>query len=219
MPDVVRRTLPAKVTARMEDGEGGEKQPVIFGHAAKINQPYLLYKWSDGEEWWEVLAPGFFDDVLDDDVRCLKNHDSNLVLGRTKSGTTDISVDDEGLYYECKPDMRISYAADTVHSVERGDIDQCSFAFTVKKRSWTEEEKPDGNLKVTFTLEKCGGLYDVGPVTYPVNKDTSVGVRSADMEALRKELLEARAQKTNEQAFAQMPLAQRQRHLRLLEIA
>lgn len=193
-----RRVLPSVMQVRM-DGDSEQQQPTIFGQAAKINEPYLLYKWSDGEEWWETLAPGFFDDVLQDDVRCLKNHDSNLVLGRTKSGTCTISADTTALHYECTPDMRITYAADTVHAVERSDIDQCSFQFTVAKRSWTEEELPDGNLKVTFTLEKCKKLYDVGPVTFPANENTVVGVRSSDLEALRKELMEERAKKTNNQ--------------------
>lgn len=197
-PDVERRYLPTKMQYRM-DGDSEEKQPVIFGEAAKIGEPYLLYKWSDGEEWWEVLAPGFFDDVLQDDVRCLKNHDSNLVLGRTKSSTCSLSVSANALNYECNPDMRISYAADTVHAVERGDIDQCSFAFTVAKRSWTEEEMADGNLKVTFTLEKCKRLYDVGPVTYPANENTVVGVRSNDLEALRQELMAERQKRTHDE--------------------
>lgn len=217
-PEVERRFVPTKMEVRMdgEEGEGEEKQPVIFGQAAKINEPYLLYKWSDGEEWWEVLAPGFFDDVLNDDVRCLKNHDSNLVLGRTKSGTCSVTADATALNYECNPDMRITYAADTVHSVERGDVDQCSFQFSVSKRSWTEEELPDGNMKVTFTLEKCKKLYDVGPVTFPANENTIVGVRSNDLEQLRKELIAERSKKIEEQTPKTNP--QQQRRQRELEL-
>lgn len=172
--DIERRYTAAPMQLR-KDGE--EKQPVIYGHAAKFNDSTLLYQWTD-EEWYEEIAPGAFDNVLEDDVRCLKNHDSNLVLGRNKAGTCTLRTDETGLYYECSPDMRISYAADTVHSVERGDISQCSFAFTIEKQSW-EEEEIEGKTIVLRKIEKVKRLYDVGPVTYPAYENTNAGVKSA----------------------------------------
>ncbi|MGX8895013.1 HK97 family phage prohead protease, partial [Enterobacter cloacae] len=35
----------------------------------------------------EIINPGAFDDVLNDDVRGLFNHDPNYILGRTTAGT------------------------------------------------------------------------------------------------------------------------------------
>ena len=43
-----------------------------------------------------------FDNVLDDDVVALLNHDNNIVFGRTSSGTLKLSVDERGLVSEIK---------------------------------------------------------------------------------------------------------------------
>lgn len=188
LPQQERRFV--NTTLEMRMGESENTASTLFGYAAKFNTPTLLYQWSD-EEWYEVIEPGFFDDVLSDDVRCLKNHDSNLVMGRTTANTLTLKSDATGLYFECTPDARISYAADTIYAVERGDISQCSFAFYTKEQKWTEEEKA-GKLIVTRYLVKAKRLFDVGPVTYPAYPDTEVGTRSADdfrssLEAWRKE--------------------------------
>lgn len=228
IPAVERRYVPTEMHIRM-DGEGDEKKGVLEGYTAKFNKRTLLYLWSD-EEWWEEILPGAFDDVLGDDVRCLKNHDANYVLGRNKAGTLKLNVDATGLRFECVPDTRITYAADTVHAVERGDISQCSFAFTIAKQSW-EEQSRDGKLIITRKIEKIKRLYDVGPVTYPAYEDTTVeyngktGIRAASpddyragLEAWRSEHRAAEATSENEQIQKQPSIEHRRRRLRLLEL-
>jgi phage head maturation protease len=42
-------------------------------------------------EFYEIIERGAFDDVLNDDVRCLFNHDANLILARSKKAATALS--------------------------------------------------------------------------------------------------------------------------------
>lgn len=135
----------------------------------------------------EKISPGAFDDVLGDDVRALINHDPNLIIGRTASKTARIGVDDVGLWYEVDlPDT--SAARDLSESINRGDVSQSSFAFTVAAggQDWTEDDEG----RVIRTISKMQRLYDVSPVTYPAYPDATVGVRALD---------QYREQKTEEQ--------------------
>lgn len=139
------------------------------GYAAVFNSETRLGRFI------ERIDPGFFDDVLDDDVRVLFNHDSNIVLGRTKSGTARIGVDERGLYYEYD-DPDTTHSSDLMKLMKRGDISQSSFGFTVREDKW--EKREDGTP--VRTLIKAGRLYDVSPVTYPAYQDTTVAARSME---------------------------------------
>jgi len=127
----------------------------------------------------EVIEPGFFDPVMNNDVRALWNHDNNYVLGRTKSGTLKLSVDNTGLRYEITP-PDTQYARDLMQSIQRGDVDSSSFQFMVNEDSW--EDKPqDGGLPIRH-LRQCAELIDVSPVTFPAYPQTSASVRSKIMQ-------------------------------------
>ena len=153
--------------------EGDKK--VVRGYAAVFNSNS-----QDLGGFIERIAPTFFDSVLTDDVRVLKNHDSHYVLGRTTAGTARIFKDERGLVFEYD-DPGTTYSNDLSISISRGDISQCSFGFVVGKDEWTKRK--DGVIE--RILLECQALYDVGPVTYPAYTDTSVAVRS--MEKILKE--------------------------------
>lgn len=120
----------------------------------------------------EQIAPGAFDSVLEDDVRGLINHDSNLILGRTSAGTLRLGIDERGLNYEIDlPET--SYARDLGVSMARGDISQSSFGFFVEDDDWNE----DSDGRVVRTITKVGQLLDVSPVTYPAYPQTSSEAR------------------------------------------
>ena len=121
----------------------------------------------------EKIDPNAFNSVLDNDVRALFNHNPDLILGRTTSGTLSLSVDERGLKYNfTAPDT--SYGRDLMVSLERGDVSQSSFGFIVEEDSWDEDE--DG--MTIRTIKKVGRLLDVSPVTYPAYPDAEVGKRS-----------------------------------------
>tara|TARA_R100001443_G_scaffold20907_1_gene33130 strand:+ start:4560 stop:6419 length:1860 start_codon:yes stop_codon:yes gene_type:complete len=112
----------------------------------------------------ETISRGAFDEVLDNDVRALMNHDPNYVLGRTGAGTLELELDDTGLKYRIKLGEQ-QYAKDLYESVKRGDISQSSFAFTIAEQSWNEN-------RTVRSVDKIASLLDVSPVTYPAYKDT-----------------------------------------------
>jgi uncharacterized protein len=150
--------------------EAGKSRMVLKGYAAKFDTLS-----SDLGGFREKISIGAFDDVLEDDVRAVFNHDANIVLGRTKAGTARIGVDDVGLFYEAfLPDTQA--ARDLYTSVERGDVDQSSFKFRIASDGdkWGEDE----NGTIVRTITRFGRLLDVSPVTYPAYPDATVATRS-----------------------------------------
>jgi len=168
-----RRFTEHKVSVESRDADG---PPLIVGYGAVFNSIS-----EDLGGFREMIAPGAFDSVLEDDVRALFNHDNNYVLGRTRSGTLKLSVDDIGLRYEAIPPATQIIQEMVVAPMKRGDIDQSSFGFIVAKDDWNE------NLagEVTRTIMKVERLFDVSPVTFPAYPDTNVAMRK--FEAMSKD--------------------------------
>lgn len=167
----------------------GEVRAASEGEARRVGGFAAMYN-RETELWpgfFEVIEPGFFDNVLTNDVRALKNHNDDWVLGRTKAGTLRLSSDAEGLRYEYD-DPGTTYSRDLLISIERGDIDQSSFGFSVREGGDTiERQERGGQIVRVRTLKKGGAetLFDVSPVTYPAYHDTSVALRkSAQFDAL-----------------------------------
>lgn len=129
----------------------------IRGHAAVFNSLSL-----DLGGFREIIAPGAFSGVLKDDVRALINHDDNLVLARTKSGTLSVREDSIGLAVEINLADQ-SYARDLAISLERGDVSQFSFGFYVGRDRWATDQT---GAAVRTVLE-VSQLLDVSVVTYP----------------------------------------------------
>src|SRR5258708_25392748 len=73
-------------------------KPCVEGYAAVYNVSTDL-----GYGYRESINPAAFVRALQEkqDVRGLFNHDANLILGRTKSGTLRLSNDNTGLHFEC----------------------------------------------------------------------------------------------------------------------
>jgi len=139
---------------RMENAE--YEGNTIRGYAAVYNSDS---EWMGG--FYEQIATGAFDDVLDNDTRAYFNHDENLLLGRVSSGTLRLGTDARGLYYEV--DLpNTSYANDLVELMKRGDVNQSSFAFLIESDRWEER---DG--KTYRIIEKVSRLLDVSPVSQP----------------------------------------------------
>lgn len=136
-------------------------------------RPWVYGQQSDDLGGWaEIVEEGAATRTLakDPDVRFLVNHDSNLLLARTSSGTLTLSEDDEGGVAEANM-ANVTYARDLAELIERGDMTQMSFGFWVTSDSWA------GNLHVVREFDLDGG--DVSAVTYPAYPQTSAELRSA----------------------------------------
>jgi HK97 family phage prohead protease len=199
-----RRFFPVSLRATGE----GEKR-MIEGYAAVFNSlSVVLYSM-----FRERIAPGAFAATLGDDIRALWNHNTDFPLGRTKNRTLRLVEDDAGLKVAIEPPAT-QLARDFVTSIERGDVDQMSFAFNALDETWDELE--DGT--VVRTLLKVR-LFEVSPVTFPAYPATSVGVRGLGADyipTIPESLLRARQVKqTNDSGLTQARAA-RERHLQLL---
>lgn len=168
-----------KVEMRAE----GEESRKIVGYAALFNT-----RSEDLGGFVEVIEPGAFGDSIGrSDIRALINHNDNLVLARSTTGTLKLEEDEKGLRYEFDvPDT--SYGNDLLTNVRNGNITQSSFAFSLgsgeEYESW--EEMEDGRL--LRKIKKFDRLYDVSPVTYPAYRATTVSARSMNkVEELKKE--------------------------------
>lgn len=162
-------------TGGLEIRAGQEGEPEIFGYALKFGVVYDM-GWFTEEVHRDALKNADMSDV-----RVLQDHMSHLILGRTKSGTASVGVDDTGLWYRARlpkspngENMRVS--------VERGDVDQSSWGFMLRR---TENSNGDA-------WEKRGGkdhrilmdvhtVFDASAVTFPANPDTTVAKRSLEL--------------------------------------
>lgn len=177
--DFERRTYVTELRTVRESDEAPISR--IEGHAALFNS---LSENLGG--FYEQIEPGAFDDALEDDVRALFNHDPSLILGRTAAGTLRIGVDKQGLTYEVDlPDTQLG--RDLAVSMERGDVTQSSFGFTIDEDSFDEDD--DG--RTIRTIYKVGRLYDVSPVTYPAYAETDSTVAKRRLDEYLAELINA----------------------------
>lgn len=168
-----KRSMSGQIEFKTRESETGDMY--ISGYFSVFNSEYEM--WSGATESIDSSA---FDDALSDDIRCLINHDTTLVLGRTKNKTLQLSVDSRGLWGEVKINPKDTDALNLYERVKRGDVDQCSFGFDI-----LEEEFEDRGTSVHWTIKKVK-LYEVSIVTFPAYEDTSVSARQKEVENLKK---------------------------------
>lgn len=207
---------------RVAEASYGKKTPTIRGYAAKFNKlsetmPIIEEGRKIGT-FREQLMPGCFASALPvSDVRALINHDANLILGRTGSGTLRMVEDATGLAFENDP-PETTYAKDIQVSMQRGDISQCSFGFKVAPNGDRYEKDPSvpgGYIRSIHTVER---LFDVSVVTYPAYNDTSCAVRSIISEIRAEEEAENHAAAIKLEEQRQFEMEQLDLELQLAEL-
>ena len=162
--EIERRTFTVQDVEARQAEDGTMR---LRGYAAVFNDASVPLPFK------ETIAPGAFRKTLSEtpDVRLLINHEG-LPLARTKNGTLTLIEDDRGLFMD-------AIIADTTEGrdlyklVERGDVDQMSFAFRVIRQKWSED-------RTTRTLTEVSlADGDVSVVTYPAYPTTTVEAREA----------------------------------------
>jgi uncharacterized protein len=154
-------------------------QTSIVGYAAVYNRLSL-----DLGGFREEILPGAFDKILNRqrgkaDVVALFNHDNNIVLGRTSSGTLELSSDEKGLRYVVTPPVS---RQDVVELISRRDVFGSSFAFTLDRKTGESfRQTEDG--KTIRQVREVSGLYDVGPVLVPAYPSSSAAIAQRSYQA------------------------------------
>lgn len=172
-PDREQRTVTRTVELR---AAGDASAPgTLTGYAAVFDSRSEVM-----QDWWygafrEQINPGAFAGAIErDDVRCLQDHLSHIVLGRNTAGTLRLSEDDTGLAIENDlPDTQAARDLSTL--MRRGDVNQMSFAFRVINGAEEWSEDADGMPLRQINEVR---LYDVSVVTYPAYTATSAQARA-----------------------------------------
>ena len=171
------RTVATEFATR-EDGD----KPHISGYFAVFNS---IYEIAPGMT--ESIAPGAFSLTLPGgDVRALVNHDTTLVLGRTKAGTLELKEDARGLWGDIAINPNDGDAMNLYERVKRGDVDQCSFGFEIVSEETDFRE--DGTIHWTITDVN---LYEVSACTFPAYEATNISAREAQRDAMEARRLSA----------------------------
>lgn len=160
-----------------EDGD----MPTIEGYFSVFGS---IYEIAPGMT--EEVAPGAFSRSLaGGDIRALTNHDTTLVLGRTKAHTLELKEDQHGLWGKISINPKDADAMNLYERVRRGDVDQCSFGFEIVNEE--TDFRDDGSVHWTI---KDVNLYEVSACTFPAYKETNIAARSNERETVLKRELE-----------------------------
>ncbi len=163
-----------------DSGDPGRKdETTLRGHAAVFNSLS-----EDLGGFREVIEPGFFREALrrKPDVRLLINHDG-LPLARTASGTLELREDDRGLHVFARLDRGDPDVEQLRRKMQRGDVDQMSFAFTLREDG--DEWRDEGDQIIrTLRADGADELFDVSVVTFPAYRSTDVTMRSVLQDAI-----------------------------------
>jgi len=112
----------------------------LIGYASVFGKPYTVLGGAP-RGWTETVDRRAFDTTLagKPDLHLLINHEG-MPLARTKSGTMRLSTDSTGLHVEADLDPGDPDVQRLRPKMERGDMDEMSFAFRVKADEWSDDE-------------------------------------------------------------------------------
>ena len=149
---------------------------VIEGYFAVFNDNYDLGENWDGFAMTESIDRGAFDKYLGNDIRVLVNHDTTLVLGRTKAGTATVTADGRGVYVRCVVNPEDADAMNVYARLKRGDVSQASFGGYI--RDETREVNTVAKT-VHYTLREID-VFEFSVCTFPAYEATEVGARGRE---------------------------------------
>lgn len=182
------RSLETDLQTREKRADDQPVERVIEGYFVVFNSETELFPGA-----YEEISREAFGSTINADVRALINHDTGLVLGRTKSNTLELRVDKKGLWGSIEVNEKDTDAVNLYERVKRGDVDQCSFGFRVLKED--TEHRDDGTIK---WIVREAELLEVSVVTFPAYEDTSVQARKKEVEQLEQRKLNSKKIKLRE---------------------
>ena len=149
-----------------------EGKKIITGYAIKFGQ-----KSKKLGNYYEIIDRNALNNVDLTDVKALVDHDYSKVLGRTLPNTLVLEVDEIGLKFEIEL-ADTSYANDLYKSIERGDINECSFGFKIDEtdRNATTVERIDSDTYLR-TVKKIKELREISIVSLPAYENTNAEIK------------------------------------------
>lgn len=162
---------------------GGEKK-YIEGYFVVYDTEVEIF---DG--YYEQIARGSLDEsIANDDIRCLFNHDTGFVLGRTGNNTVSLKSDDKGLYATVEINPNDRQAVDVYERVKRGDIATCSFGFYEKESDPTVTD----NGLVMHNIVTKAKVFEISVCPFAAYEDTEIVARTKSFAVDYKNILQQR---------------------------
>lgn len=177
----IRKIIANDLETRTEENSN---EKIISGYINKFNTR------SQYMGFYEEVSEGAFNRTLADghNIYAMYNHDSNMILGSTRSGSLKLNVDNIGLHFELRINPNISYANDLYELVKNGDIEGCSFGMFVLDDEWTYTED-----KIDLRTIKEVELIECTITPFPAYLDSEASCRSFELHS--KEIEEIKKKK------------------------
>jgi len=141
--------------------------------------PIVYNKRSEDMGFYEYIGIGAARDAIKkSDPRLLYGHNSDVLLpiARKKSGTLRETEDNTGVHIEADPPKKNQFVDALMESIERGDVGEMSFGFTVLDDKWEglDTDRPKR------TITKIGEIFDYSYVAFAAYNDTTVALRTLE---------------------------------------
>ena len=160
------RSMELKIENRQE---GDEPSFFVEGYASTFD-PYKLLE-IDGVDYYERIEPTAFDDADMSDVVFRIDHEGK-VYARTSAGSVELWTDEKGLGQ--RTDLgRTQRARELYDDIAAGNYPQMSFAFVVAEDHFDSDTH-------TRVIDRIAKVFDVSPVSFPANPNTSLSVATRD---------------------------------------
>lgn len=167
----------------------------------RILEGYAIVTNSESEDlgFREVISPEALEGIIEksDCLMLLEHNRDKGLLARSRfgKGSLQLSVDEKGLKFRFKcPNTTLGDEA--YEGVQRGDYNNCSFAFVADKDEWRKKD----NGEYLRTIKSFKYIKDCSIVAEPAYSSTTVSCRSFDKfkEDEQKALEEIRAKEKQE---------------------
>ena len=193
--------------------QGESTDYIVEGYATTFGDTYELFR--DGNYVvMENVDRDAFKNTDMSDVIFQIDHEGR-VYARNRNGSLNLKVDEHGL--KTRANLGLTESSRSVYEdIDAGLYDRMSFAFTVTKDSYTEEEREDGTVVLTRTILSVGKLYDVSAVSFPANPNTDISARSKD--AIDGEIKRFEAERLHEQKITEMRNSIKEQISRITEV-
>ncbi len=152
------------------------------GSVILAGMPIVYGKASEDMGFIEYVDAGAATKALKrSDIRGLYGHnsDSLLPLGRQSAKTLRAKETDAGVTIEIDPPKRNPFVDALIESIERGDIREMSFGFSVKEDDWIYPK--NSREPVVRHIKELEQIYDVSYVAFAAYNDTTVALRNLEL--------------------------------------